>query len=360
MTLAWSTAAATHPLADSIGEISGLAVDSAGVVYASDFAAIRIWVMARNGRSLPAIGRKGDGPGEFQAPTGLGIGPDGRLYVRDIARVQRFGPDPVTRRLSNYESGFRGPAMPDWRSKLPSRFDTAGRLYYPDFGVLRRDQTAGYYLRYESSGRRVDSVRVPGFANSPTSTAWVRTSPNGGRMLTGLNHVPFAPIPTWDVTPRGSLVIGSAMTDRIEELAPDGRVSLVLERRTPPVTIPARLRRDSASALRVRLDSVPVPLDRVEGMPAEVREVRLPASFPPYMAVYAAPDGLIWVRRWPVANPNSSVFDVYIASGVHRATVVLPEAIALEPAPVLSLSAIVALVMDAETGLNGIARFAPR
>lgn len=315
MTLAWSTAAATHPLADSIGEISGLAVDSAGVVYASDFAAFRIWVVARNGRSLPAIGRKGDGPGEFQAPTGLGIGPDGRLFVRDIARVSRFGPDPATGRLTNYESSFQGPAMPDWRSKRPSRFDAAGRLYYPDFGTLRRDRTAGYYLRYGSTGKREDSVRVPGFPNSPKSTAWVRTSPSGGRMLAGLNHVPFAPLPTWDVTPRGTLVIGSGATDRIEELAPDGQVGLVLERTMPPVPIPAWLRRDSVAALRARLDSVPVSLDRVEGMPAEVRELRLPESFPPYMAVYSSPDGMIWVRRWPATNPNSSVFDVHSSSG---------------------------------------------
>ena len=162
------------------------------------------------------------------------------------------------------------------------------------------------------------------------------------------------------MTPRGTLLIGSAATDRIEEVAPDGRIGLVLKRSMAPVPIPDALRRDSAAALRSRLDSVPVPLDRVIGIPTEVREVRLPDTFPPYMAVYAPPDGTIWVRRWPARDADSSLFDVYSSSGALRTTVVLPRAIATAPAPVLSLAGIVAIAIDADTGLNGIVRFAPR
>jgi len=109
MRLAWEVVEGKHPTADSLGELSGIAVDPAGNVYASDFSATKIWVFDRTGRSLPGIGRKGQGPGEFAAPTGIAIGPDGRLYVRDQVLATRFAADPTTKRLTRYENGFHDP-----------------------------------------------------------------------------------------------------------------------------------------------------------------------------------------------------------------------------------------------------------
>src|SRR5688572_17346541 len=135
MRVAWEVAEGRNPTADSLGELSGVAVDRSGIVYVSDFSATKIWVFDAGGRSVAGIGRKGQGPGEFQAPTGVAVAPDGRLYVRDAVRVSRFGADPQTGRLTRYESVFPGPTMADWRSKHATRFDTAGRLYYPAFNA---------------------------------------------------------------------------------------------------------------------------------------------------------------------------------------------------------------------------------
>ena len=361
MRLAWQVAEGQHPTADSLGELSGIALDRAGNVYVSDFSATKIWVFDQRGRSQPGIGRKGQGPGEFQAPTGIAIGRDGRLYVRDVARVTRFAQDAATGRLTRYDTSFIGPTMNDWRSTRATRFDLAGRLYYPQFNVLTRTQRTGLFLAYTTAGVRTDSIEVSAFPNAPTSSAFVRVGERGGRMLRGLNHVPFAPLPTWDVTIRGTLLTGDGHSYVIRETDGAGREVRVYRRTVPPARIPARERQDSAAALRARLDSVSAsfPLDRVEGMPSDVRAGRLPETYPPYMAAYGGEDGRTWVRRWaPGGAP--AVFDVFDPDGRLRAVVVLPNAIAVLPTPVLSLDGIAAIGIDADTGANTVTRFVAR
>lgn len=357
MRLVWEVAEGRHPTADSLGELSGIARDRAGNVYVSDFSAAKVWVFNRAGRSQAGIGRKGQGPGEFEAPTGLGIGPDGRLYVRDVVRVSRFAPDQGTGRLTRYETAFRGPAMADWRSMRATRFDAAGRLYYPAFNTIDRSRRTGQYFRYTTAGELVDSVEVPAFPNAPRSTAYVRLSASGGRMLRGLNYVPFTPLPTWDISPRGTLITGTGQSYVLRETDFAGRDVQVYRRAVPPDRIPAPQRQDSIAALRARLDSVPVALDRVEGMPSEVRTLRLPDVFPAYMIAYAATDSRVWVRRWPVGGADRSVFDVFEPDGRLRAVVLLPRAIAAEPTPVLSLHGIAAVAVDSETGANTVLWF---
>jgi len=359
--LAWQVSEGAHPTADSLGELSSIALDRAGNVYVSDFSAVRIWVFDQTGRSQPGIGRKGQGPGEFQAPTGLGISRDGgRLYVRDVARVSKFARDAATGRLTRYDSAFAGPTYADWRSMRATRFDSAGRLYYPQFNSMDPKRT-GLFIQYTATGVRTDSITVPTFPDAPASTAFVRVGERGGRMLRGLNHVPFAPLPTWDMTTRGTLLTGDGHSYAIRETDASGRELRVYRRTVASVRIAAQERQDSAAALRARLDSVSatIPLDRIEGMPPDVRAGRLPETYPAFMAAYGGEDGRTWVRRW-VPGGRETIFDVFDPDGRFRAVVVLPNALAILPTPVLSLGGIAAIGIEAETGANTVLRFAAR
>ena len=122
----WEITEGAQAVAESLGVLSGIAVDRNGNVYVSDRGATKIWVFDSLGRSQRGIGRKGEGPGEFQSPTGIAIGPDGRLWVRDINRVSRFTLDRATGRLTQYEASFAGPTMADWMNDRASRFMTDG------------------------------------------------------------------------------------------------------------------------------------------------------------------------------------------------------------------------------------------
>ncbi|MGE0439022.1 MAG: hypothetical protein AB7I13_01205 [Vicinamibacterales bacterium] len=119
------------------------------------------------------------------------------------------------------------------------------------------------------------------------------------------------------------------------------------DRRTPPIDrMPDRIRDDSLASLKHRLDSIPVPLDRVEGLPDDVRKARLPKTYPPLLAVSAGIDGRVWVRRWAVQGEDRTYFDGFEADGRLRAVVALPREIAQSPTPWLSLSGIAAVAVN--------------
>lgn len=121
--------------------------------------------------------------------------------------------------------------------------------------------------------------------------------------------------------------------------------------------IPSAQRWDSLAALRARVDSVPVPLTQVEGMPPDVPALRLPRVFPAFMAAYAPPDGRIWVRRWSVGTAARTIFDVFDSNGRLRVIVELPRAIAVAPTPALALDGVAAVAIDPETGTHMVVRF---
>ena len=224
------------------------------------------------------------------------------------------------------------------------------------------DGSAGgpyYILRYAPNGTRLDSIPLPNYANR-RSSAWYPTSKRGGRMLRGLNYVPFGPVSQWDATPRGTVVSGDAKTYRLVETGRLGEVVRDFSRPFKPDPVPRAERAESLRALTRRLDSVPVPMHLVQDMPDEVRRRRMPTMLPAYQGVFAEVDDRVWIRRWPNERQRGqSVFDVFDGQRRYVHTVVLPTQIANEPTPVLRADYIVAVVVDAD-GSQRVVRFARR
>lgn len=348
----------TTPAAMEFGKLSGLAVDRAGTLYISDISRSHIWVFDSSGRPNGVIGRKGQGPGEFQTPSGVAFDTRGRLYVRDLVRVTRFVEDPERRIAAKYDTAFRGPMLPNWYWGRATRFDQTGRMYYPrTFLQSQQHPTRHYYYRYDGAGRLLDSIAVPQYQNEPPAAVFVREGPGGGPIIPGLEHVPFAPIPVWDATPRGTVVSGNAEVYDLDETDEQGRLVRRFARAVPPDQIDSRERRDSTQALRRRLDSLPVARSRVEGLREDVASMRIPETYPAYQAVFASTDGSVWVRRWPVGGRRVTIFDVFDADGRFRLVVLLPRVILNDPTPVVGLRGIVAVVENPETGALGVLRF---
>ena len=356
MVVRFEVAEGMHATADSLGQISGIARDRRGVVYASDMAASKIWVFGPDGQSLPSIGRRGRGPGEFESPTGLAIAPGNFLVVRDVYNVSLFGLDRQTNRLTRFDRSFRGPPLVDWKSTRASRFLDDGRLVYPAHSYIDRSQRSARYNIYSESGALVDSLIVPPFASSPSGVAFARLGAQDGRILPGLNHVPFAPLPVWDVTPRGTLLLGDGVSYDVREQDRSGTVLRSFRRSAAAAKIPVRERAESTAALRARLDSVSVPWSQVEGVPPDVRAARLPETFPFYVAVYYD-DGLVWIQRWIAGGANRTVFDVFRADGTFFTVVMLPRALASFPTPVLTLQHVTGVGINPETGAHSVLHF---
>lgn len=273
--------------------------------------------------------------------------------------MSRFAEDPQTGLLSRFDASFDGPMYADWTSVRTTRFDADGALLYPGSRWLEGGTASRFFLRFSADGEPLDTIHVPSYENTPQLTALVRIGAGGGRMLPGLNHTPFAPLPAWDVTRAGTVVSGAASSYLILETAGDGTVIRRLERPVQVVRIPSEEYDDSLRALRDRLEEIPVGLDQVEGVPEEVIALDLPDRYPAYQAIYAEANDEVWVRRWTPAGHSRTVLDVFGGDGQYRETVMLPRFIEAEPTPVLSREGIVGVALDPTTGESQIIRFLP-
>ena len=72
--------------------IKGVAVDRDGHLWVTDAHLDQVALFRSDGTFLMDLGRRGDGPGEFQFPAGVAAGPDGHVAVVDSynRRVQVF------------------------------------------------------------------------------------------------------------------------------------------------------------------------------------------------------------------------------------------------------------------------------
>ena len=77
------------------GGVLPMDFDAAGNLHVLDPDASRVVVVDRRGELVRTVGRKGEGPGEFIRPIGLGVWRDGRFVVMDPGHqaFQIFGPD---------------------------------------------------------------------------------------------------------------------------------------------------------------------------------------------------------------------------------------------------------------------------
>lgn len=335
------------------GRVSGFTFDAAGRLYVSDFQEAVIAVFGTDGRPLSLIGRKGDGPGEFRAPTGPVIGPDGALYVRNMVFLARFTVGSRGGLPSRFDRNLPGPTMAHWTSYSPTHFDRAGRY---DFPLESMDPVTSAprraLVRYSPTGGGVDTLMIPAFPGEPSPTAFVRTGPRGGRMIAGLNAAPFEPRPVWATTPAGTLISGDGADPVLRETDRTGaaiRSITIPDDRRP---VPARERAESLSALRQRIASLSGPITEVRGTSAAVRSQRLPERYPSYTGLLIV-DGELWVRRW--ARAGATHFDRLALDGRPLGALQLPVECAGEPAPVVSGERIVCLVIDRETGAESVA-----
>jgi sugar lactone lactonase YvrE len=71
-----------------------MAVDAAGNIFILDSGNQRIQVFGADGKYLRTIGRRGQGPGEFESLSSIAVDPKGNLHVLDGAqkRIQVFTP----------------------------------------------------------------------------------------------------------------------------------------------------------------------------------------------------------------------------------------------------------------------------
>jgi hypothetical protein len=102
------------------GVVREIGVDDAGNVYLLDIQLNQVHVFDRDGNFLRAIGREGEGPGEFRRPSSMFIMPDGRIAIVQMmpGKIVLLNPDGTP------GGDFKAPEAPDGGMQM---FFEAGR-----------------------------------------------------------------------------------------------------------------------------------------------------------------------------------------------------------------------------------------
>lgn len=336
------------------GRVTSVAADRHGKIYVADRISPSVRVFGPDGGFMAWIGREGEGPGEFTWPADILPAADGRLIVRG-SRITTFA--------AGDSSEYPDVVVDTW--SIPFYFNTDSRrarlvdgvYYYPD-DLHLNDDSRYFYLRFGPEGFEGDTVWVPDVKDlSRQSFAWYEVGGGpGGRMAHGLNTAPFAPRVDWDMTGRGTIVLGDGKTYELREFDQDGRLVRTiggpeLERRA----VPRAERADSMRALEARIDSLPVPLDKVFHVAPEIRRGEIPDSLPALVGVQVGASDRIWVERWPPEGMGSSrYYDVLEYDGRYAGTVVAPVPLLSDPPPFFGEDVIVGVVMDPVTGVHTV------
>ena len=170
--------------------ISALEVDDEGNIYVLDSRECRIQVFNKDGDYLQTIGRKGEGPGEFQRPSRMYLSPDAKLYVIEFRKMHMFDQDGVYEKSIIPESTLLGMSATRDGSIL-------GRSY--TFGEEERSMDI---IIMDSEGKKVETI-----TSFPDPSVIITQAVSGGAISMG-GPPPYSPGLSFCPLSEGSAVYG--------------------------------------------------------------------------------------------------------------------------------------------------------
>lgn len=330
---------------EMFGEVAGVAFDRADNLYVLDRTGARVLVFDRAGRFVRQVGKRGDGPGELQAPMSIALAADGTLFVHDLARpgVSLFRPD------GTFARSFR---MDGW---MPS--SRQGIAWHPRGGLVGTfraglgETVRGGSFRREENATPLLYVPLDGgeprpLFNVPQTWTVEGSSPSEGQMTVRVSAPPtFSPRVLTDVLPDGRIALAFTPGYSVQLLDADGRQTRLIQRpmRIRRTTEADRERARAAARERMRSGRGTVVISRGSGGPAprvpamdrqaierRLGEMRFADTIPALRGLRVAPSGLLWIERTAEDVEAAGPIDLVTPGGEYRGTLTtlaLPDAI---------------------------------
>jgi hypothetical protein len=275
------------------------------------------------------LGRKGNGPGEYNNPVGVIRLPGDTILVLDAPGGGGGAAIRAVKFLPNFNPGTTSNMMlmntADTTIVQGTMFvDRAGKLYSTSVKLLMGP--TGPTPADSMIIVRFDLEANPGF----TRLGAIKTPQTGSqeRRLEGSTivvRVPFAGLAladAWTLLPDGTIAIIRGKGYTIEFLGRDGKT-------TPPVAIPYERIRVTEADKKAELDWQREQLNSVMAVIKKTMPPNLtldlaitpppswPVEYPPIAAIIAwpAPNGNVWVRRSVPARLDREQWDVIDRSG---------------------------------------------
>lgn len=337
------------------GRIWSLAVDDDRNVYVFDEQAQHVRIFDAAGTYVRTLGRRGEGPGEFNRAEAVAVFPDGRLAVRDPGnmRVQVFDPDTGETDEWEYNSGNH------YRAGAPLYTDVRGRTF-----LLTTDQSGeDIVIVLAADGTHMDTLPEPSMDYEQFTVRAEHVTEESSSSVTA--PVPFTHGFFRAVHPSGHFLTGLSSDYSIDLGRDDG--VLRIERNYAPVPVSDGERAHERESL-VRMIRFSVPDWTWDGS-------RIPDLKPVFRELLVGRDGRIWVRlstegqrvenedydpenpfSYPVTWRTSIRYDVFESDGTYLGVVVPPDEFSASPEPVFDRDHVWAVTRD-ELGVERVVRY---
>jgi hypothetical protein len=319
----WDVGDWDGPLA--LTRVTDLLLGDGDEVYVAQPEYQQVWVLSEGGRLVRVIGRKGQGPGEFQHPKSLFWKGDSlAVWDRNSFRVSLFTAEGVF--LRSFIAGVMSEEVGLLGGSSIVRIDGGIRVEDVISGRIKQRALQRQDLRSEETdtiailslensraqvhvGGLIQNTVQP-FSSAPIWKAW----PDGRglvlveRSVAGLPRHPTFSVTVFDTL--GATVIRTAVPfDPIH--LDDGTIDWVIERRMVP----------TLAAVEAGL----LPLSRQDVTPGAYREAfYLPEIHPPVEDVALGANGEIWLRRETRGDSDTVDWLVLDSSAEPVATIRLP------------------------------------
>ncbi len=245
------------------------------------------------------LGRKGEGPGEFQMPTVAGTVGD-TLWIGDVRlrRTSFFHPDRTLLRTVPWPDAAKASGNGvRWRMLLPLAYLRDGALLADGLHDATAPRPA-WATAVQWSGSAI--LRLAPGGSMQRVVAWLPANDctenvpiAGGDVIVRIPFCASTPRHIDPETGRIALVLSEAGLTRVVALSATGDTLFAKALRFPPVAIPAGLR-DSARQAEARQTGAGGPaFDKVMA--------RMPTVHPPVARILNGRDGTTWIE---VATPG--------------------------------------------------------
>ena len=312
--------------------------DGAGNLYVLDTQASQVVIVDREGGLVRTVGRKGEGPGEFNMVIRFWVWRDGSFVVQDIGHgayqvfgatgeLERFvrmggGAGPLafmsgmslSMRADPEGGGLIAQGMPSVMGALSGIVETVAEMTGEDVEVPEPGVDDRGLERLDLTGEVVSATpilqawRVPREETQEELSIEDLTDPSVlARMVSDIRH--FEPLFVWDVLPDGTIAYSDSTAYAIKLVRPGGPVVDVLRRPFSPEAVTDRIRQGMIDwELRENEKAMDTPeLAEVAdnpmfaGMLDAFRKEAEKRQFYPEIAVVrgvrATWDGALWIQR---------------------------------------------------------------
>ncbi len=274
----------------------GTTLSANGYLATIDFRNVAVRLYGPDGKFLRAIGRRGEGPGEYRVPFAAFFKDSLYVYDPQLRRASVFTVDGKLVRTVPTTANDQFPIFFDARGLMALRVSSSvpgGRV--------------GRWVYHSRDGKRVDSLAAIGYLDTKS---WKITSSEGPMDWS----VPFPPSYVEQLLPAGGSVIGR--TDQYALVVTRaGRDTLRLFTRVnPPLVRIPESTRDSAFQAELRQQP------RLRGI-AKLED--LPTHYPAFRRLHIDAAGNYWVGA-RTERPDRMRYDVFDAAGAMLGSVSAP------------------------------------